>query len=98
MLLEMTECVRFYSETEKCDILLALDADGYNCWCYEIKDGVVHDPCYHGSGWVFTLAGGMIDSTTRARPDSTCIEISYEEFMKRTAPPVIHGLKLEDLL
>ena len=44
MLLETTECVRFYSETEKCDILLALAADGYNCWCYEIKDGVVHDP------------------------------------------------------
>lgn len=96
MLLEQNECVRFDSEKEKCDILLALDADGYDCSCYDIEDGVVRNSCYVGDGWVFWANAGHIDGAWKTQPSD--IEITYEEFMKRTASPVIHDLNLEDLL
>lgn len=96
MLLEKDECVHFYSEKEKCDILLALDADGYDCSCYYIKDGVVGNPCYSAAGWVFLTNAGRIDGAYQTQPSD--IAITYEEFMGRTVPLTIHGLNLEDLL
>lgn len=96
MLLEKDECVCFDSEKEKCDILLALDADGYDCSCYYIEDGVVGNPCYCGAGWVFLTNAGRIDGAYKTQPSD--IAITYEEFTGRTAPLAIHGLNLEDLL
>lgn len=96
MLLEKGECVHFDSAKEKCDILLALDAGGYDCSWYQIKDGVVGNPCYIGAGLVFLTNAGRIDGMYRTRPSD--IAITYEELMGRTAPLAIHGFNLEDLL
>ena len=96
MLLEKDEYVYFDSVKEKCDILLALDAGGYDCSWYQIKDGVVGNPCYSGAGWVFLTNAGRIDGIYRPQPSANAI--TYEEFMGRTAPLTIHGLNLEDLL
>lgn len=65
MLLEKDEYVYFDSVKEKCDILLALDAGGYDCSWYQIKDGVVRNPCYSGAGWVFLTNAGRIDGIYR---------------------------------
>lgn len=96
MLLEKDEYVYFDSAKEKCDILLALDADGYDCSWYQIKDGVVGNPCYSGAGWVFLTNAGRIDGIYRPQPSANAI--TYEEFMGRTTLLTIHGFNLEDLL
>ena len=96
MLLEKDEYVYFDSAKEKCDILLALDAGGYDCSWYQIEDGVVRNPYYIGAGWVFLTNAGRIDGIYRPQPSANAI--TYEESMGRTAPLTIHGLNLEDLL